>query len=110
MGRPWTKMSEEYVSIEVHNEFAKRIEAEDERQNRRIAKLEDAVGQMSELTASVRELATNMANMAKEQTKMSDRLEVIENRPAQNWDKLVWAIAGALIAGIIGYVLATMGI
>lgn len=103
-------MSEEYVSLQVHNEFAKRIEAEDERQNRRIAKLEDAVGQMTELTASVRELATNMANMAKEQTKMSDRLEVIENRPAQNWDKLVWAIAGALIAGIIGYVLATMGI
>jgi len=103
-------MSDEFVSIEVHNEFAKRIEAEDERQNKRITKLEDAVGQMMELTASVRELAANMASMAKEQTKIGDRLEVIENKPAQNWDKLVWAIAGALIAGIIGYVLATMGI
>lgn len=103
-------MSDEFVSIEVHNEFAKRIEAEDERQNKRITKLEDAVGQMMELTASVRELAANMASMAKEQGKIGERLEVIENKPAQNWDKLVWAIAGALIAGIIGYVLATMGI
>lgn len=103
-------MSEEYVSVQVHNEFAKRIEAEDERQNRRIAKLEDAVGQMTELTASVRELATNMANMAKEQGKIGERLEVIENKPAQNWDKLVWALAGALIAGIIGYVMASIGI
>ena len=103
-------MSEEFVSVQVHNEFAKRIEAEDERQNKRITKLEDAVGQMTELTASVRELATNMANMAKEQGKIGERLEVIENKPAQNWDKLVWALAGALIAGIIGYVMASVGI
>ncbi len=103
-------MTEEYVSIEVHNEFAKRIEAEDDRQNKRIAKLEDAVGQMTELTVSVKELASNMANMAKEQGKIGERLEVIENRPSQNWDKLMWTIAGALIAGIIGYLIASMGI
>ena len=103
-------MAEEFVSIEVHNEFAKRIEAEDERQNRRLAKLEDAVGQMTELTVSVKELASNMANMAKEQGKIGERLEVIENKPSQNWDKLMWTIAGALIAGIIGYLIASMGI
>ena len=103
-------MNEEFVSIEVHNEFAKRIEAEDERQNKRISKLEDAVGQMTELTVSVKELASNMANMAKEQGKIGERLEVIENKPSQNWDKLMWTIAGALIAGIIGYLIASMGI
>ena len=103
-------MAEEFVSIEVHNEFAKRIEAEDECQNKRLAKLEDAVGQMTELTVSVKELASNMANMAKEQGKIGERLEVIENKPSQNWDKLMWTIAGALIAGIIGYLIASMGI
>jgi len=103
-------MAEEFVSIEVHNEFAKRIEAEDERQNKRLAKLEDAVGQMTELTVSVKELASNMANMAKEQGKIGERLEAIENKPSQNWDKLMWTIAGALIAGIIGYLIASMGI
>lgn len=103
-------MSEEFITKEFHDEFARRIEAEDERQNKRITKLEDAVGQMTELTVSVKELATNMANMAKEQTKIGARLEVIENKPAQNWDKLVWAIAGALIAGVFGYILASVGI
>lgn len=29
-------MTMEYVSLEVHNEFVKRIEAEDNRQNKRI--------------------------------------------------------------------------
>ena len=103
-------MADEFVTLNVHNEFAKRIDAENERQNRRLAKLEDAVGQMTDLTVSVKELAANMGNMAKEQARFGDRLEAIEGKPAQNWDKLVWLIAGALVAGIIGYLLASFGI
>jgi len=103
-------MNEEYVSVEVHNEFAKRIEAEDERQNKRLTKLEDAVGQMTELTVSVRELATQMANMAKEQGKIGERLDIIEGKPAQNWEKLIWAVAGAIIAGIIAFVFSSLGL
>lgn len=103
-------MTEEYVTREAHIEFAKRIEAEDERQNKRLSKLEEAVSQMTELTISVKELAANMGNMVKEQAKFGERLEAIEQKPAQNWDKLVWAIAGALIAGVIGYALAGIGL
>ena len=103
-------MTEEFVSKEVHEEFARRIEAEDERQNKRLAKLEDAVGQMTELTVSIKELAANVANMAKEQGRFGDRLEAIEAKPAQNWDRIVWAIASAIIAGLIGYGLACLGL
>lgn len=102
-------MNEEFVSIEVHNEFAKRIEAEDERQNKRISKLEDAVGKIGELTVSIKELATNVSNMAKEQSKFGDRLEAIEAKPAQNWEKLVWAIGGAIIVALIEFVLKQLG-
>ena len=103
-------MSEEFITKEFHDEFARRIEAEDERQNKRITKLEDAVGQMTELTVSVKELATNMANMTKEQTKIGERLEVIENKPAQNWEKLVWAIGGAILTAVVALVLKQIGI
>ena len=58
----------------------------------------------------LKELAANMGSMAKEQARFGDRLEAIEAKPAQNWDKLVWLIAGALVAGIIGYLLASFGI
>ena len=102
-------MNEEFVSIEVHNEFAKRIEAEDERQSKRISKLEDAVGKIGELTVSIKELATNVSNMAKEQSKFGDRLEAIEAKPAQNWEKLVWAIGGAVIVALIEFVLKQLG-
>lgn len=102
-------MSEAFVSIETHNEFARRIDAENKTQNERISRLEDSIGQISELTISVRELAVNMQNMVKEQGKMGARLEEIENKPAKNWDKLIWAISGAVIAGVIGFALKSIG-
>lgn len=104
-------MSEiEYLTVEVHREFAERIDAEEHRQNKRLDKIEETMFQISELTTSVKVMASNMENMAKEQEKQGERLQAIEDKPAKNWDKLVWAIAGALIAGIIGYVLASVGV
>lgn len=104
-------MSEmEYLTIEVHKEFAERIQAEETRQNKRLDKIEESIFQIGELTTSVKVLASNMENMAKEQERQGERLQSIEDKPAKNWDKLVWAIAGALIAGIIGYVLASVGV
>ena len=104
-------MSEvEYLTVEVHREFAERIDAEENRQNKRLEKLEDGFGQLSELTSALKVMANNMENMAKEQAKQGERLQAIEDKPAQNWDKLIWAIAGALIAGVIGYVLALWGV
>lgn len=104
-------MSEmDYLTIAEHREFAERIDAEEHRQNKRLDKIEETMFQIGELTTSVKVMASNMENMAKEQEKQGERLQAIEDKPAKNWDKFVWAIAGALIAGIIGYVLASMGV
>ena len=48
--------------------------------------------------ASVKVLAANMEAMAKEQAKMGDRLQAIEEKPAKRWD----AIVGAIITGVVG--------
>ena len=57
----------EYVGREEHTEFAKRIEDEQHRQNRRIELLEESVKQNTALTVSVEKLANNMESMANEQ-------------------------------------------
>ena len=54
---------EETISRKEHEEFAKRIDEENHRQNRRIDALEETVRQISDLTATVKELAVNMKNM-----------------------------------------------
>lgn len=53
-------MENQQISRAEHEEFRKRIEAEDNRQNRRIEILENSVQQLQELVTSVQTLANNM--------------------------------------------------
>ena len=100
----------EYLTVEVHREFSERIDAEEKRQNKRLDKLEDGFGQLSELTSALKVMANNMENMAKEQARQGERLQAIENVPAKNWEKLVWAIGGAILTAVIAFILKQIGI
>ena len=73
----------EYVGREEHTEFAKRIEDEQHRQNKRIDSLEQTVKEISSLATSVEKLANNMANMVKEQEKQGERLEALEGKRSE---------------------------
>lgn len=104
-------MSEqEYLTVEVHREFAERIQAEETRQNKRLDKIEESIFQIGELTTSVKVLASNMENMAKEQERQGERLQSIEDKPAKNWEKLVWAIGGAILTAAIAFILKQVGL
>ena len=100
----------QYLSLAVHEEYARRMDDEHTRQNKRITDLEKAVDDITSLTASVASLAKSVEQMAKAQEKQGKRLEALEQKPANRWDNLVdkavWAIAAALIA----YVLSQIGI
>jgi uncharacterized protein YoxC len=103
-------MDSGYLSQAVHEEFAKRMEEEHRRQNKRIGELEEKVEDISSLTTSVASLAKSVEQMAKTQEKQGKRLETLEQKPAKKWesfvDKVVWAVAAALIA----YVLSNLGL
>lgn len=92
---------DEYVSKAVHEEFARRIDEENDRQNKRIALLEEGQKQINELVATVKVLAVNMETMAKEQAKQGAKLSEIEAKPAKRWETAV----ACLITGIIGFLL-----
>ena len=65
-----------------HEEFRKRLDDENHRQNKRIDLLEKSVQQFNNLTASVEKLAVNMENMLKnqeEQRMVSLKKELSEN-------------------------------
>lgn len=104
-------MSEqEFLTLQVHKEFAERIDAEERRQNKRLDKLEDGIVQLSELTSCVKVLTNTVENMVKEQVKQGERLEAIEDVPAKNWEKLVWAIGGAILTAVVAFILKQIGI
>lgn len=75
----------------------------------RIDRLEEEVSEIKDLTIAVKEIATETKHMREEQTNMNKRLNVIEEKPAKNWDKIITTtigtIVGALVGALIGLVL-----
>ncbi len=100
----------DFVTLAVHNEFARRIDDENHRQNRRIEALEGTVHQISELTTSVKELAVNMGNMVKEQEKQGKRLEALEGRDGEMWRKVVAYIVTAVVGIVLGFLFTKIGL
>lgn len=99
---------ENFITDKEFEQYCKLAENENSRQNHRISELEETVKQIQDLTVSVHEISVSIAAMTKELTKQGERLEKIESRPAQSWDKLVWIIVSAVCSGVLGYLLASV--
>lgn len=85
-----------------HEEFKRRLEEENSRQDRRIALLEESVSKMGSLSTSVEKLALSMESMVKEQEKQGKRLETLEGRDGEMWRKAVSYIVTAVIGIFLG--------
>lgn len=100
---------DETVTRKEHEEFARRIDEENNRQNKRIEILEDSVRQIGGLATSVEKLATSMESMVKEQEKQGKRLEVLEGRDGEKWRNAVWFVLTTIIGITIGYIITRLG-
>lgn len=70
----------------------------------RLDKLETRVEDIYELTASVKEIATEIKAMREDMNKIDNRLIAVETKPAKRWegiiDKIIFTIIGILISFI----------
>ena len=92
---------DEFISRGEHEEFAKRIDAEQARQNKRIGEMEDTMKQYVALTLSVEKMAMSIEQMVKEQKRQGERLEELESAPVKNWNTVKASILSA-VGGVIG--------
>lgn len=92
-----------------HEEFRRRLEEENKRQDARIGILEESVQQIGALATSVEKLALSMQSMLKEQEKQGKRLEVLEGRDGEKWRKVMGNIATAIVGVVLGYLFKQIG-
>ncbi len=102
-------MSDEFVSKEVHEEFARRVQDENDRQNHRIGKLEETMTQFTNIALSVQRLASNMEAMLKEQKLQGDRLQKLENRDGDMWRTVTTHAITAIVGIVVAYVFMKLG-
>ena len=101
-------MDQDYITRREHEEFARRMDSENERikdengrQNKRIAIVEESVKEFNKLALQIERIAGSIQQMTEEISKQGQRLEGIESKPGKRWETLVGGIIGA-IAGAIG--------
>lgn len=102
-------MENDYLSVNVHNEFVKRVEEENYRQNERLTNIEQAVKQVQSITTSVEKLAVNMEGMLNEQEKQGKRLESLEKRDGELWRSVVGYVITAILGIVIGFIFKQIG-
>lgn len=97
----------------METEYAVKLQEVEDRSKRnegRIKKLEENQTALNQLALSVKELATDQANMKKDITEIKADVKSLSSAPAGRWDALVKAVVTAIVAGLVGYALALAGL
>lgn len=102
-------MDDTTISRAEHEEFAKRIEEENHRQNRRIEILEKNMQQLAALTSSVEKLAYSIEGMVKEQESQGNRLEKLESKDGEKWRSVSSYVITVIIGLVLGHIFQQAG-
>ena len=98
------------ISRAEHEEFSRRSEDWERRQDKRLELLEENVREIGALTTSVEKLAQSVESMVKEQERQGGRLEALESRDGEKWRKVMGYIASAVVGLIIGILSRQIGL
>lgn len=93
-----------------HEEFCKRVEAEDNRQNRRLEILEEQTKQFTDLVLSVKELAQSVKQLAEIQKAQGEKLDELESRDGEMWRRVSGYVITSIVGLIVGYLFRKLGL
>lgn len=92
-----------------HEEFSKRIDAENERQNQRLKLLEEQTKRVTDIAISIRELAQSVKQMAETQKEQGEKLEKLESMDGEKWRTVVGYVITAVIGIVVGFIFKRLG-
>ena len=101
---------EEYITRTEHNEFAKRVDEENRRQNDRLDSHDNTLRQILSISNSVEKLAIHMEHMSEEQKSQGERLKVLEDRDGEKWRSVVSHIGVAVVTAVVAFILGKLGL
>lgn len=75
---------------------------------RDIAYLKEQTRNINDLVTSVKLLANNMERMAEEQERQGEKLEKLENAPAEKYENLRSTVVSCIVTGVISAILGAV--
>lgn len=77
---------------------------------RRIEEIERKLKENSDLIGAIKELAVETKYMRGDLNDTISRLDKLENKDIETWDKFKWLIVAGVVTIILGYLAVTVGL
>ncbi len=97
-------MTEEAFAVQLA-----RIDERSRRNEGRIKALEAATEALHKIAASIEVIANEQRNIKKDVRALHERTAAAESRPGRLWDRLMAALLGAAVSGLVAFWLTRMG-
>lgn len=91
------------ISRAEHEEFARRMDAENKRLHKRIETVEEVSNQINDLAISIKELTVEVKNLTEKQNGFNERLDEIEGRDGEKWRQITQYCLTLVIGAAAGY-------
>lgn len=85
------------------DEFKKRIDAEEDRQNQRIESLERKVDKLVEANTAIQLVQQKLDLLSEDVKKVGREVEALKAEPGDNWKKAVWIVISIVITAVVTY-------
>ena len=76
----------------------------------RIDKLEESTEAINRLATSMEVMVVKQEEVANSVGKLDEKVTILETKPAKRWDALVDKIIWAVVAAVVGFLLARIGL
>lgn len=110
-GKTRIKKNDEVKPMDLEHE--QRLTAVEERSKsntKRIDKLEESTEAITRLATSMEVMANKQEQVADTVDKLDGKVTALEAKPAKRWDGIVDKIIWAVVAAVIGFLLAQIGL
>lgn len=103
-------MEENYITRPEHEEFKKRLEDEESRQNRRLEVIENRVDKLIDMQASLAVMQAGIDSISQEVKRIGAEVDSIKQEPADKWKKAVWIVVSVFLTAVITFFLTNLGV
>ena len=100
---------EDFITREEHTEYARRIDAENARQNARIHDVEEVVKEIHTMSNTLIRLCEKMSSMNNSIDALNADVDTLKARDGEMWRKVLAYIFTTVIGIVVGYIFKQIG-
>ena len=101
---------DDYITRPEHEEFKKRLESEETRQNRRLDAVETRVDKLIDMQASLAVMQAGIDSISASVKRIGDEVDALKAEPADKWKKATWIVVTVIITAAVTYFWSRLGV